>query len=302
MPNDSNKYTESYAEARRGLDAAYKLSGLCVGASAPCVKLAKALFTNKKVPSESFDGDTSRFFICEGLWAAHKLIAKKIRIPAFLYCPDYVKTESELSAVRALLAAAENSYIISDKVCSKISDRDGADGFFIIAQLPEYSLSDIELCDNMTAIVLDGQEQPGNIGAILRSLDGAGGQFAICTNRRVKMTHSRLIRASLGAAFAMPVPEAPIEEVIKWLTENNFKIVVTDLTATKDYYEADYSGRVAIVAGNEFLGISPVWRSLPNAQPVIIPMLGSCESLNVGFASTLVAYESSLRQKGLLKR
>jgi TrmH family RNA methyltransferase len=154
----------------------------------------------------------------------------------------------------------------------------------------------------MTAIVLDGQEQPGNIGAILRSLDGAGGQFAICTNRRVKMTHSRLIRSSLGAAFALPVPVAPIEEVIQWLTDNNFKIIVTDLTATKDYYEIDYSGRVAIVAGNEFLGISPVWRTLPNAQPVIIPMLGSCESLNVGFASTLVAYESSLRQKGLLKR
>jgi TrmH family RNA methyltransferase len=98
------------------------------------------------------------------------------------------------------------------------------------------------------------------------------------------------------------VPVAPIDDVIKWLTDNNFKIIVTDLTATKDYYEADYSGRVVIVAGNEFLGISPVWRTLPNADPVIIPMLGSCESLNVGFASTLVAYESSLRQKGLLKR
>lgn len=279
-----------------------KYKGVCIGASAPQVKLARALFTNKKIPPEAFQGDTSRFFICEGLWAAHKLIEQKIRIPMFLYCPDFIKTSQDDAAVKALLGAAEECCIISDKVCSKISDRDGADGFFIIAELPEYSLSDIKLSDNMTAIVLDGQEQPGNIGAILRSLDGAGGQFAICTNRRVKMTHSRLIRSSLGAAFALPVPVAPIEEVIQWLTDNNFKIIVTDLTATKDYYEIDYSGRVAIVAGNEFLGISPVWRTLPNAQPVIIPMLGSCESLNVGFASTLVAYESSLRQKGLLKR
>jgi TrmH family RNA methyltransferase len=266
------------------------------------VKLARALFTNKKIPPDTYEGDTSNFFICEGLWAAHKLIAGKIRIPMFLYCPDYIKKEEELAAVKALIEAAEESFIISDKVCSKISDRDGADGFFIVAELPSYSLDDIKLDENMTAIVLDGQEQPGNIGAILRSLDGAGGQFAICTNRRVKMTHSRLIRSSLGAAFTLPVPVAPIDNVIKWLTDNKFKIIVTDLTATKDYYEADYSGRVAIVAGNEFLGISPVWRTLPNADPVIIPMLGSCESLNVGFASTLVAYESSLRQKGLLKR
>ncbi len=278
------------------------LKGTCVGAAAPCVKLARALFTNKKIPPDTYEGDTSNFFICEGLWAAHKLIAGKIRIPMFFYCPDYIKKDEELAAVKALIEAAEESFIISDKVCSKISDRDGADGFFIVAELPSYSLDDIKLEDNMTAIVLDGQEQPGNIGAILRSLDGAGGQFAICTNRRVKMTHSRLIRSSLGAAFTLPVPVAPIDDVIKWLTDNNFKIIVTDLTATKDYYEADYSGRVAIVAGNEFLGISPVWRTLPNADPVIIPMLGSCESLNVGFASTLVAYESSLRQKGLLKR
>jgi len=279
-----------------------EFDGVCVGASAPCVKLARALFTNKKIPDDVYEGDVSRLFICEGLWAAQKLIDRGIRIPMFLYCPDYIKTEKDSAAVNALTKAAEESFIISDKVCSKISDRDGADGFFIIAQLPECTLSDIELSDNMTAIILDGQEQPGNIGAILRSLDGAGGQFAVCTNRRVKMTHSRLIRSSLGAAFVLPVPEATIDEVIEWLTVNDFKIVVTDLTATKNYYEVDYTGRVAIVAGNEFLGISPVWRTLPNAEPVIIPMLGSCESLNVGFASTLVAYESSLRQKGLLKR
>lgn len=280
--------------------------GSCAGASAPCVKLARALFTNKKLPGdcipEGILGDGDRLFICEGLWAAYKIIERKLRVPMFLYCPDFIKTEAEQNTAAAIASYADEAYVISDKVCARISDRDGADGFFIVAQLPRYSLSDIVLADNMTAIILDGQEQPGNIGAILRSLDGAGGDFAICTNRRVKMTHSRLIRSSLGAAFSMPIAEAPIDEVISWLCENNFKIVVTDLQATKNYYELDYGGRVAIVAGNEFLGVSPVWRTLSNAQPVIIPMLGSCESLNVGFASTLVAYESSLRQKGLLKR
>ena len=279
---------------------------VCIGASSPIVKLARALFTNKKIPEDAAAeipaAAKGNLFICEGLWAAEKLNKKGISIPAFLYCPEMIKTDEERHAVRLLQHAAKETYIISDKVCAKISDRDGADGFFIIAEMPKYTLSDLPLQDDMTVMILDGQEQPGNIGAILRSLDGAGGTFAICTNRRVKMTHSRLVRSSLGAAFTMPVAEAPIEEVISYLQENGFKIMVTDLQATKNYYEADYSGRVAIVAGNEFLGISPVWRTLPNACPIIIPMLGSCESLNVGFASTLVAYESSLRQKGFLKR
>ena len=92
------------------------------------------------------------------------------------------------------------------------------------------------------------------------------------------------------------------DELTAWLRENGFKAVVTDLTAKKSYFDEDYSGRVAIVAGNEYKGISPAWRGLEIARPVIIPMLGSVESLNVGFASTLVAYECSMRQKGLIKR
>ena len=94
----------------------------------------------------------------------------------------------------------------------------------------------------------------------------------------------------------MPVIEAEINEVQSWLEKNKFKCVVTDLTATKSYREIDYSGRIAIVAGNEHTGISASWRTLKNSQSIIIPMLGSCESLNVGFASTLVAYEAGLQK------
>jgi len=281
------------------------MNPVCIGISAPEVKLAKALHSNKKIPSdiEILNGfKEERLFICEGIWAAQKLIEKNIPVPYFFYCPEMIKTDKERADVESLSRYAAKTFIISQKICSKISDRDGADGFFIIAELPRYSLDDIELKDNMTAIILDGQEQPGNVGAIIRSLDGAGGDFAVMTNQRVKITHSRLIRSSLGAAFTMPVAEVDMDTLAKWLHENDFKIVLTDLTATQNYCDMDYSGRVAIVAGNEFNGISADWRSMPNAVPIIIPMLGSCESLNVGFASTLVAYECSLTQKGLLKR
>ena len=59
---------------------------------------------------------------------------------------------------------------------------------------------------------------------------------------------------------------------------------------------------MAIVVGNEHTGISHTWRNLTNAEKVIIPMLGSCESLNVGFASTLVAYEAGLQKFGEKKQ
>lgn len=274
-----------------------------VGAASPQVKLANRLATSKKLPEEyAGDAEADRLFICEGDWAAEMLLKNNIKIRMFLVCPERKEAHENAEKLADVMRAAQESYAISDKVCSKISDRDGADYCFVIAVLPKMTLEDIKLGDNMTGVVLDGQEQPGNIGAILRTVDACGGDFAIYVNRRCKMTHPRLIRSSLGAAFTVPFVEADEDELFAWLEKNGFKAVVTDLTATKNYIDEDYSGRIAIVCGNEYRGISPVWREKAFSSTVIIPMLGSVESLNVGFAATLVCYESALRQKGVIKR
>lgn len=260
------------------------------------VSLAKNLVDNKCKIQD--------LFICEGLWAVDKLILKNFEVMYFFYNQDGLEnvTDDKLAKIIKMAKYAKNTFAISEKACKKISDRDGFDEYFIVAKFPKISLETLERLidgkDNVMAIVLDGLEQPGNIGAILRSFDCAGGDFAIITNRQAKLTNSRLIRASLGASFMIPSIELEISQAQNWLVKNNFKCFVTDLKAKKSFKEADYSGRVAIVAGNEHTGISPSWRSVQNAESIIIPMLGSCESLNVGFASTLVAYEAGLQKFG----
>ncbi len=267
-----------------------------LGIASEEIKETRDLYLGRKVGS-------SRLFVCEGLWAAEKLVEKGIPVIRVFFDNTYFPgraTEQECRQLAGLLQVCQEAYSISPKACSKISDRDGADVCLIVAEMPTYTLADIPLSENMVTMILDGQEQPGNVGAILRSLDGAGGTFAVMTNRRVRLTHSRLIRASLGAAFMMPVVEAPMEELADWLLQNNFRLVLTDLTATRSYCEVNPQGRIAIIAGNEYNGISDYWRHLANAEPVIIPMLGSVESLNVGFASTLVAYHIGLKQQGFM--
>lgn len=274
-----------------------KILSLCsvCGISSEEVRFAKEMLSNKSsVPEDSF--------ICEGLWCAGKLMQSGIRVTHFYVSADAINggklTPADKELILRMAKYAESSYSISSKACAKISDRDGADFCFMIASKPLCTLNTMPLSDDMLIMILDGQEQPGNIGAILRSLDCAGGSGAILTNRRVRPYHSRMVRSSLGSAFLMPLADASMEETGEWLIKNNFKAVLTDLTATKSYYEADYSGRIAIIAGNEHSGISDYWRGLPVAEPVIIPMFGTCESLNVGFASTLVAYEAGLYKRG----
>ena len=265
-----------------------------IGIGSPEVSLAKELVDNRCKDKS--------LFICEGHWAVDKLIQKKIEVVSFFYQSDLLEkqNEIEIDLIYKMVSYAPKSFSISEKACKKISDRDGFDNCFIIAKLPKISFADIEkIISNkkeVLAIVMDGLEQPGNIGAILRSFDCAGGTFAIVTNKQARLSNSRLVRASLGASFMLPVLEADIEETQKWLIKNKFKCVVTDLQGKISYRDADYSGFVAIVAGNEHTGISDSWRKLPISTSVIIPMLGTCESLNVGFASTLVSYEAGLQK------
>lgn len=269
-----------------------------VGISSEEVADAKLLVNNK--------AKNTNKFVCEGLWAVEKLIEKNIKVCEFFFNIDKINSgklkDSDIEKIAKMLDFSEKNFAISEKACKKISDRDGFDEFFIVAEQPKFTLLDIEKMlknnNNVLAIIMDGLEQPGNIGAILRSFDCAGGDFAIITNKQAKLTNSRLVRSSLGASFMMPVLEADIGDVQSWLEKNNFKCVVTDLQAKKSYREIDYSGRIAIIAGNEHTGISDSWRHLKKSESIIIPMLGSCESLNVGFASTLVSYEAGLQKFG----
>lgn len=259
----------------------------------PSVKIMNDIIRNKKVQDEDL-------FLIEGLWAYEKIIKSNIRIRNFVFCPDFIKSDSMLEIVRFIISAADDSSIISSSTCSKLSSRDTSEGFFLLCSFPEYNLQDIVLKENNLLIVLDGLEKPGNIGTIIRSVDGAGGDgVIICSN--VRKTNSKLIKSSMGSSFILPVIKSDIAQTAKWLSDNGFKIIVTDLKANKSYYNADYKGRVAIIAGNEIHGISDVWKDY-ECERVIIPMFGGADSLNVGAAATMVVYEASYQQRELIKR
>lgn len=278
-----------------------KSKSIVAGISSDDVNFVKSLVDNKCKDKD--------IFVCEGLWANQKLIEKNFEVLMFVYNSELLESgkikEKDLEKIYNMAGYAKKVCAVSNKACEKISDRDGKDDFFIVARLKKYTLNDLESFikgkTSVLAIVMDGLEQPGNIGAILRSFDSAGGDFAIVTNKQARLSHSRLVRSSLGASFMLPCIEEDIDKVQEWLVKNNFKCVVTDLQAKKSYREVDYSGRIAVISGNEHTGISDSWRKVKGSESIIIPMLGSVESLNVGFASTLVAYEIGMQklEKGL---
>lgn len=242
-----------------------------------------------------------KLFVVEGIWALQKAKQYNLEIDSFIFCPECIFTPEAEKLIDEFVISAEDSYIVSKKVFLKISERENPDGLIAVCKLPYFQLNDIKLKENNLIVILDGLEIPGNIGTIIRTVDGVGGDGVILCNRRARLTHPKLIKSSQGSNFTIPIVECETDEIIKWLKNNDFKIYLTDTRAEKEYHEHNYSGRVAIVAGSERYGITKEWYS-EETNLISIPMYGDCDSLNVAIATTIVLYEASLKQKGKIKR
>ena len=148
-------------------------------------------------------------------------------------------------------------------------------------------------------IVLDGIEDPHNLGAILRTADAAGAHGVIIPRRRAVGLTVAVSRASAGAVEYVPVAKVSnIPQTVRKLREKGLWTVGVDMTGDGDYTQADYRRSVALVIGAEGKGLSRLVKERCD-QLVTIPMKGHISSLNASVAAALVMYEV-MRQRSQL--
>lgn len=260
------------------------------GCQHPAIHQIKYVLNNAGSESE-------RLSIADGIWAHQKLLKTDLPIHCFLTCPELIYSSEGLEIIEGFINRAEETFIVSKKLLGTISDRDGPDGFISLVQIPYFCLDGLKLVDNALILVLDGLESPGNIGTILRTCDGAAVDAVFICNKKVRMTNPKLVKGSMGAVFTIPAIEFDhAEECTKWLQAHDFRIYLADTKAGATYKNLDYGGKTALVLGNERYGISGEWYS-GNPQLISIPMLGMCDSLNVGVAASVIAYEISMQKR-----
>jgi TrmH family RNA methyltransferase len=177
----------------------------------------------------------------------------------------------------------------------KLAYGDRLDGVVAVAQTPPRTLDELVLPPAPLLGVVEGVEKPGNLGAILRSADGAGVNAVIVADTATDLFNPNIIRASIGTVFALPVAVATSGKVLTWLREREIGIIAARLDGSVDYTQADYSGAVAMALGSEARGLSDPWGELARAS-VKLPMLGVADSLNVSATAAVLFYEA-LRQR-----
>ena len=158
-----------------------------------------------------------------------------------------------------------------------------------------YGLTDV-LKDGEFLVVLDHIEDPHNFGAIIRTCEAAGVDYIVIPNSRSVQINSTVMKTSAGALIRMKVAMVSnIANFIQKIKKDNFWIIGTSMDGS-DYREIDYTGKIAIVIGNEGKGISNVVSAQCDFMATI-PMKGNINSLNASVASGIMIYEAFRNRK-----
>lgn len=241
-----------------------------------------------KLQQKSRERKKQGLFVVEGI-QENQLAMESGFEAVELYCVDVLfQSAFELKSGKI--------FQLSPTLFEKIAYRGTSGGILGIYQAKNQKLTEIKLPKNPIITILESVEKPGNLGAILRSCDGANIDLLIVCDPLVDFYNPNVIRSSVGTLFTNSWLVAEKEEVVQWLKSNGIQIVSTFLhNNTKSLYEIDFKQSTAIVLGTEASGLSDFW--IENSDCWIkIPMKGKVDSLNVSNAAAICMYEA-LRQR-----
>ncbi len=250
----------------------------------PRVKQAVALRDRR-------ERDATGLTLVDGAREARRALEAGIEVAEAFLCEPLLAGEDARIALDLLVARGTPVSSVSEAVLSKLAFGGRSEGLVLVVRMPAPSLTDLEPGDDPLILVIEAVEKPGNIGAVLRTADGAGVTAVIAASPRTDLTNPNAIRASAGTIFAMPLAAAPSTDVLAWLRERGIRIVTARVGAPVGYAEADLAGPLAIVLGDEAEGLTDTW-SGPDVEPVGIAMAGIADSLNVSISAAILAYEA----------
>lgn len=224
--------------------------------------------------------------LIEGAREVSRAVQAGVVLRELFLCPEQFSPE----AAQLRLHAPQVTHL-TRPAFQKVSVREHPDGVLAVADLPDRPLPAPPV--EAVVVVLHGLEKPGNVGAILRTADSVGAHAVLVLGRGADPFSPNVIRASQGSVWKLPLRSMPEEEAWAWLAGHNFRLVACTPDAQQVYWQANLTGRVALLLGTEHQGLPAEWRT---DQAVRIPMQGSADSLNVATAAALMLYEA-LRQR-----
>ena len=236
--------------------------------------------------------DLSNEYIIEGIKLIQEAIQEKAKIKQIIICEECEKAEAIPKEIMYEIARYECIYI-SKKLYNYLTEVKTPQGILAVIE-KESNERNIDYTQEII-VALDGIQDPGNLGTILRTVDSIGLTQILVSKDTADSYNPKVVRSTMGAIFRVKIIECEdLEKTLKEIKKHKFEIVVTSLQTKNSIYDIDYNKKV-IVIGNEANGVQEKIQQLADKK-VKIPMLGKTESLNASVATGIILYEY-VRQK-----
>ncbi len=180
---------------------------------------------------------------------------------------------------------------VSDKLFSMISDTQTPQGVLAIVEMPVYDFQEISAQENCFYLCLEGISDPGNVGTMIRTAEGAGVSGIILSGDTVDLFNPKAVRATMGSVFRVPffISENFISDMAD-LKKKGFQLYAAHLQGERTFYEEEYRGNIGLLIGNEANGLTRQASELADIK-VKVPMEGEVESLNAAVCAGILIYE-----------
>jgi len=225
--------------------------------------------------------------LAEGVRLLEEAVAAKVRIRAALVAPALEATPRGRALADALRARAERVEPVADRALAALAATEHPQGVVAVIEPPRRTLDEIPTGPRDAVLVLDGVQDPGNVGTMLRTAWALGAAGVLALPGTAELTNPKTLRASMGGAFHLPALHLDPEALEGWLRAQSVAVWVA---AADGGPPGGRAGPVALVVGNEGAGVSERLAVLA-ARRVAITLRPGAESLNVAVAAGILLHE-----------
>jgi TrmH family RNA methyltransferase len=234
-------------------------------------------------------------YLIEGTHLLETAISAGTVLREIFFTDDFSRSGKGQRILKALSKKPLMMYEVSEDVMRKLADTATPQGIIALVAHTPLTLRDIPVKKDPLFAVIDGIQDPGNLGTIIRTADAAGTDGVILLPGTCEPFSPKVIRSTAGSIFHIPVIGTDSPGLRTWLRERGIRLAVTSASSGESVFHAKLLGPLALLFGNEARGVGEALRK--SADMLLkIPVYGKAESLNVAAAAAICLYEA-VRQR-----
>ena len=235
--------------------------------------------------------DENGTFLAEGIHLAGAAMEAGVQIESIFYAPDLLKSEFGLDLIEKASANAVPCYPTSADVFTTLASKEHPQGILAVVQQSEQQLSELTPENFSWGVACVAPQDPGNVGAILRTIDAVGANGLVLLEGGVDAYHPTAVRASMGAIFRQLVARATFAEFAEWAVKLGYHIYGTSSRGSQVYREIDrYDLPMILLLGSEGQGLTEEQTGICEHM-LRIPMKGGVTSLNLAVSAGVLLYD-----------